>query len=139
LRRELDGLATALGPTLARQRADAPEQMFELHVLPHRLIARMDDVAISFSWVAGRTPTVDDGRLLVIAWRGVVTELRGISALKSATATQECTYRPQGSAPENWQWQLEDGTGIACTTSGLADEWVARAAAGSALRSAIAD
>lgn len=132
LRRELDALASAFAPTPERQRADAPERTFELHVLPHRLIVRMSDVAVSFSWVAGRAPTVGEGRLLVIAWRGVVTETRGIAALKSATPMIERTYRPSATAPESWQWELEDGSGRACTTAGLADEWKGRAASLSA-------
>jgi hypothetical protein len=129
LRHELDALAVAVAPTLERRRADAPERTFELHVLPHRLIARLEDVAISFSWVAGRSPTVSEGRLLVIAWRGVVTETRGIAALRSATPVVERTYRPEGGAPDLWRWRIDAGTEEAVTSAGLVDEWLARAAA----------
>jgi hypothetical protein len=127
LRRELDALIAALKSALERRRVCAPDRSFELHALPHRVIARLDDVAISFSWVAGRLATVGDGRLLVIAWSGVTTGTRGISALKSASPVHERIYGAEGADPEHWCWRVDDPSSRAYSTANLAAEWIARA------------
>jgi len=128
LRHELDALAAALKSHLEERHALQPEGTFELHALPFRLIARLDDVGISFSWVSGRVPTVADGRLLVIEWSGVATEKHGMAALKSATPVREYTYRVEGGGPAQWQWRVDEPNGRAYSTANLLAEWLAGAA-----------
>ena len=48
LRRELDALATELKPLLRLEEALGMDTQIEIHSLPNRLIARIDDVGISF-------------------------------------------------------------------------------------------
>lgn len=126
LRHELDVVIRELKSAVDECRAALPERPFELLVLPHRVIARLDDVAVSFSWVAGRIPTVRDGRLLVIAWRDVVNRTRGVSALQSATPIHEQTYTPDGATPADWRWRVEDAPNPPCSSESLAAEWIAR-------------
>src|SRR5579885_3395032 len=98
LRRELAAIVSVLSPELDRRRASAPDSKFEMHVLPHRVIARLDEIGISFSWVGAvgvQAPTVADGRLLVIQWTGVENQTRGVAALRSAHPVRERVYRPE--------------------------------------------
>src|SRR6185503_6319251 len=127
LRHEFDALIAEIEPMLDSRRAGAPDGKFELQVLPHRLIARMNDVAITFSWVAGRLPTVGDGSLLVIAWRDVAPGVSGIAALKSAAPVYERTYNVEGSDAGRWRWRARDSSSRSYSTRNLAAEWLARA------------
>jgi hypothetical protein len=124
LRRELDAIADELRPRLALKQSTPPDGTFELLSLPNRLIARFDDVGISFSWIAGRIPTVAEGRLLVIQWSGVTSQRRGANALKSATPGREQVYRVEGTSPESWCWRMDGPNGRAYSTSNLVAEWV---------------
>jgi hypothetical protein len=128
LRHELDDLATAIESHLGQRRALRPDGVFELHALPFRLIARLDDVGISFSWVAGRTAAVSDGWLLVIEWRGVAPETRGVGALKSARPVRERAYRVEGSDPAHWRWRVDEPNGRGYSSANLLAEWLAGAA-----------
>jgi hypothetical protein len=128
LRRELDALAHQLAPLLETEQRLGENRVVEVLALPHRLIVRLDGIGISFSWVPDRSGAVGDGRLLVIEWHGVVSELRGASALRSATPTRERVYRPEGTDPDSWRWRVDGPNGRACSTSNLAAEWVASAA-----------
>jgi len=103
LRRELDAIRAELAlhlhslsdpidegtvdPREARrqQRVSAADPSIGLTVLPNRVIARLGAVGVSFSWVPGRTDVVEDGRLLVIEWRGVLGAQRGNGAFRSGT------------------------------------------------------
>jgi len=127
LRRELDAIAAELKARVDLRQAGQAERTCELHTLPHRLVARFDDVGISFSWVAGRLPTVGDGRLLVIEWSGVAPQMRGIGALTAATPVREKVYRADATGPEAWRWRLEGPHGRAYSTANLVAEWVAGA------------
>lgn len=127
LRHELDAIATELKLAMERCRASEPDRSFELHVLPYRLVAKLDDVAISFSWLTGRVPTVADGCLLVIAWRNVSDSARGLDALRSASALREQTYLAEGSAPDEWRWRGDERDGPSYGSASLVAEWVARA------------
>jgi len=132
LRRELDALATELKPLLRVEESFGTDRTIEIHSLPNRLIARLDDVGISFSWVPGRLGTVADGRLLVIQWKDVAAQARGISALKSATPGRERMYRAEASGPSDWCWRDGEVNGRASSTANLVAEWVAGASIGSA-------
>src|SRR4051812_36670322 len=77
LRRELDALGVALTPAV-RSKKDAVDQSVELQALPNRLVLRVRESGISFSWVAGRLGTVADGRLLVMQWDGATPHTRGV-------------------------------------------------------------
>ena len=128
LRHELDNIVAEVKPSIERGRTAHPEGMFELVVLPHRVIARLDDVAVTFSWVSGRLPIVADGCLLVIAWSNVASGVRGFAALKSATATQERTYVAGGASPDDWRWCADDLVEQPRSSKLLTADWLARVA-----------
>lgn len=127
LRQELDVIFDELNSAVADGRAAQPERTFELHMQPHRVIARLDDVAISVSWVTGRVATVAGGRLMVIAWRDVPLGVRGVAALKSARPMHERIYTADASAPGDWRWRSDDATGQPYSSVHLAAQWIARA------------
>lgn len=140
LRREFDLLATqlsALVPHTTRERGvrgvdrveTHTDPIVELHSLPHRLILRMGEMGLSFSWVNNGTGSVADGRLLVILWRGVSPQQKGVAALKSATPVREASYRVEATDPDTWLWRGDDGTGQVWSTVNLAASWLAGAQA----------
>src|SRR5205085_4880969 len=102
-----------------------PECSIELQSLPNRLVARCDDVGISFSWLAGRLGTVADGRLMVIEWSGVEKQARGVGALQAATPVRETVYHAEGTGPESWHWRQDVPNGQAYSTGNLVAEWFA--------------
>jgi hypothetical protein len=130
LRHQLDAIAAGLAPEIERRRDNHPESAIEMHVLPHRVIVRFDDIGISFSWVSGRTPTVAEGRLLVIQWTGVATETRGVAALRSASPVRERVYRPDAADAEHWRWRVDGDNGQAYSTANLVGEWLANSSLG---------
>lgn len=127
LRHELDSLAGALENAIDSAQSTQPDRIFELNVLPQRLIARLDDVAVSFSWLAGRTPSVSDGSLLVIGWHGVTPGLRGVTSLRSATVLHERSYVADGDRPDAWRWRSVDAVAHPYSSANLVAEWMARA------------
>lgn len=127
LRHELDALAVALESHLKERRALQPDGVFELHAMPFRLIARLDDVGVSFSWIAGRAPTVADGSLLVIEWSSIAAATRGVAALKSAKPVRQHAYRVEGADPAHWRWRADEPNGRAYSTGNLLVEWLAGA------------
>jgi hypothetical protein len=127
LRHEFDVIVEELESAVDDARAAWPERTFELHLQPHRVIARLEDVAISVSWVTGRDATVADGRLMVIAWRDVPAGVRGLAALKSARPTRERIYNVEGTAPDQWRWRSDDRTGQPYSSANLVAQWLARA------------
>ena len=132
LSRQLAAIEARLLPEIERRRAGDPDSMFEIHVIPHRLFARLGDAGVSFSWIAaggGQGATVADGRLLVIQWAGVPTTSRGIGALKSARLVRERVYHPEGVDAEHWCWRVEQGDAAednTYTTDNLVAYWLAR-------------
>jgi hypothetical protein len=122
LRHELDAIAAELKSHIASRQASQPDETFELHALPHRLIARFADRGISFSWIGGSLPSVTEGRLLVIEWSGVAPQTRGVAALKSATPVREQSYRAEGTSPETWRWRMDGANGRAFSTVNLVAE-----------------
>lgn len=127
LRRELDSLSSELEPRLDAEEARRADGCVELHSQPNRVVARVGDVGVSFSWVAGRLGTVADGRLLVIEWSGVQSVSRGSAVLNAATPTRETVYHAEGTGAENWQWRSDERHGRASSTANLVAEWVASA------------
>lgn len=127
LRRELDVLAAALAPASRTDEPRGAHRLSDVQALPNRLVARYGEIGISFSWIAGQSGTVGDGRLLVIEWRGVVPERNGVNSLKSAVAVRERVYRVEGTGPDAWRWRLDSPNGRACSTVNLAAEWMASA------------
>jgi hypothetical protein len=127
LRHELDALAEELETIVGRSRTTQPERMFELQVMPQRMVARLDDVAVTFSWLAGRTANVSDGSLLVIGWRGVNPGLHGVAALRSAAVIHERSYVADGDAPNTWRWRSVDSVAHPYSSANLVAEWMARA------------
>jgi hypothetical protein len=127
LRRELDALALALKPSTPGSKSEAADPTIELNVLPNRIVLRLHDVGISFSWVAGRMGTVADGRLLVMQWEGATPHTRGVGALRFARPVRELVYRVESDGPERWWWRVDQPNGRASTTVNLAGEWLAAA------------
>jgi hypothetical protein len=128
LRHQLAAIIEELEPELDRRRAHEPQASFEMHVLPHRVIARLSEVGISFSWVGavgGQAPTVAKGRLLVIQWAGVETQMKGVAALRSARPVRERIYCPVAADSEHWGWRVDDADGPVLSTAALVAEWLA--------------
>ena len=126
LRHEFDAIVAEIKPRLQRCRSERPDGMFELTVLPHRVIVRVDDDAVSFSWVSGRIPTVAGGCLLVIAWTHVASNARGAAALRSATPADERTYIAEGASAGDWRWCADDRVGLAQSSAHLTADWLGR-------------
>lgn len=130
LRHELDAIIAEVKPSIARCQAARPDGTFELVAAPHRIVARVDDVAVSFSWVSGGSSTVADGCLLVIAWANVASGVRGLTALKSATPMYERTYLVEAASPGDWRWCANDRDEQPRSSQHLTADWMARAAGG---------
>ena len=109
------------------QRVSAADSSIGVTVLPNRVIARLGAVGVSFSWVAGRTDMVEDGRLLVIEWRGVLGAQRGNGTFTSGTPGRERIYRVEATDPADWRWRDERGNGLAFTTATLVEECISSA------------
>jgi hypothetical protein len=139
LRHELDALAVSIESHLRERRVLHPEGVFELHALPFRLIVRLDDVGLSFSWVAGRSPTVADGWLMVIEWSSIVPTTRGVAALKSAKPVRQHSYRVEGGDPAHWRWRVDEPNGRAYSTANLLAEWLGGAGIASVAESRVSD
>ncbi|HVX39273.1 MAG TPA: hypothetical protein VHB25_06835 [Gemmatimonadaceae bacterium] len=127
LRHELDGIVAVLNRELARECAASPDRSFDVHVLPHRVVARLDDVAISFSWLTTGLANVAEGRLLVMAWSGVDRGVRGVPPFKPANALRECVYAADGNAPDEWRWRADDVARQPYAREQLVADWLARA------------
>jgi len=131
LRHELEAIATAVAPDLARRRAGDPNSIFELHVAPNRLIAHLGDAGVTFSWVeasGAQSLSVADGRLLVIQWAGLATNARGVAALRFARPISERVYRADGIDAAHWRWRPEDddtADAKTYTADTLVAEWLA--------------
>jgi hypothetical protein len=126
LRHQLDALGEELETVIARCKLEQPDRLFELQVLPNRLVARLHDVAVSFSWLTGGSTSIAEGRLLVIAWRDVATGVKGPAALKSAAMMYERSYAADGGTPDTWCWRAEDAVRQAYSSASLAAAWIAR-------------
>jgi hypothetical protein len=126
LRRELDALGAELEPQFDVKRDPASHHILELYKLPFRVVARVDGVGVSFSWVAGPQGTVADGRLMVIEWNGIATN-RGSSAMRTAKAVREVLYAPEATTADNWCWRMDVPNGRASSTADLVGEWIAGA------------
>lgn len=127
LRRELEALTAAFEPIAERYQRDEPDRTFDVHTSPYRIVFRLDDVAVSFSWIDGSHRTVGDGRLMVIAWGGVPAKSKGVAALKLATPIGESTYSAEAADATHWCWKAEDADGRTYSTPDLAAAWVERA------------
>ena len=126
LRREFDAIGAELELHI-HEDGSVPDRSTVLTVLPNRITARLGTAGVSFSWVPGRSDRVEDGRLLVIEWRGVLGAQRGNGSFASAAPSRERIYRPEATEPANWRWRDDQANGLACTTATLVGEWVASA------------
>ena len=123
LRRELDAIAAAVKPRTAAVAKHEGARGLELHTLPNRVVALLDAVGVSFSWVPGRMDAVSDGRLMVIEWSGIA-EKRGPDALRTAHPVRERVYTPETSGADEWRWRADGPNGRACSTANLVGEWM---------------
>jgi len=127
LRRELDLLVEELERRVVDDEIGA-DKVLEVHAQPHRSVARVDDVGVSFSWVPARSGSVADGRLMVIEWSGMVgTVRRGAAALQAARPVHECVYLAEADDADHWRWRAEGPNGRASSTVHLVGEWIAAA------------
>ena len=123
LRRELDSLCDAVeAPFDARDRSYGGPQV-EMRKLPNRIVARVDGVGVSFSWVPGRTGLVADGRLMVIEWSDVEPS-GGRTAFRAARPTRERVYSVEAMSPDEWYWRADGPNGRASSTANLVGEWM---------------
>jgi hypothetical protein len=97
LRRELDAIRAEL-ELLLRESISPRDRSNGLTILPNRFTARLGPVGVSISWVPGRTGTVEDGRLLIIEWHGVLGAQLGNGAFTSATLVGECISNARAEA-----------------------------------------
>lgn len=125
LRRELDTIRAQLELHLPHG-ASTGDRSTGLTILPNRFTARLGAVGLTISWVPGRAGTVEDGRLLVIEWHGVLGAQLGNGAFTSATLGRQRTYRAEATEPAEWTWRDEGPSGLACTTATLVDECIAK-------------
>ncbi len=126
LRRELDAIRAELELHL-RDVASPRDRSVGLTILPNRFSARLGAVGVSISWVPGRTGTVEDGRLLVIEWHGVLGAQLGNGAFTSATPGRQRIYRAEATESADWHWRDEGPDGLACTTATLVGECISNA------------
>jgi hypothetical protein len=127
LRREFDLLVAELERRVEDDEGST-QGVLEVHALPNRAVARIDDVGVSFSWVPARSGSVADGRLMVIEWSGIVGKGRGVAAaLQTAHPVRECVYVAEAANPDQWCWRVDGPHGRASSTVHLVAEWVAAA------------
>ena len=127
LRHELDDIIAGLEREIARERAARPDGSYDLHVRPNRVVARLDDVAMSFSWLTTGLANVAEGRLMVIAWRGVDRAARGVPTFTPAAALHESVYAAAGNSADEWRWRGDDRAQRPYTSEQLVADWLARA------------
>lgn len=124
LRKALDALCAELEPRFDVDAEDSLDHRLELLKLPNRLVARLDNVGVSFSWLGARSGVVSEGRLMVIEWNGLGSA-RGADAMKTARAVRERTYVAEASGTDDWCWRSDSVNGRASSTADLAAEWTA--------------
>jgi hypothetical protein len=124
LRKELDALCAELEPRFDVDADESVGHRLELLKLPNRLVARLDAVGVSFSWLGARSGVVSEGRLMVIEWNGLGTG-RGSDAMKTARPVRERLYLAEASGSDDWCWRSDTANGSAQSTANLAAEWIA--------------
>ncbi|HKO16602.1 MAG TPA: hypothetical protein VJU87_10200 [Gemmatimonadaceae bacterium] len=104
----------------------------EVRRAPNRCIVQLGALALTISWVRGRSETVPEGRLLVIEWDGIVG--RGaeriperIAAAKPAafeqapaTITKEAVLLAAATRADDWRWRREDEPALGYSSAELA-------------------
>jgi hypothetical protein len=123
LRRELDALSDAVEAPFETAEQGDGDHIRELTRLPNRVVARVDSVGVSFSWVPGRTGFVADGRLMVIEWSDIAAN-QGPSAFRTARPTREQVYSVEAINPDEWYWRADGPNGRASSTENLVGEWM---------------
>lgn len=123
LRRELDALCDAVEVPVEAAGQRDHERIFELQRLPNRIVARLDGVGVTFSWMPGRAGTVADGRLMVIEWADIAMK-PGPEAFRTARPTRERVYCVEAMNSDHWYWRADSPNGRACSTEHLAGEWM---------------
>jgi hypothetical protein len=107
LRHELDLLAQEV----IRRVEDGdglPEDLSpELRRSPTRLTAQLGAIGLSFSWIAGRSGQIGDGRLLVIEWDGVIAVSQHAGGVRTATPLREHVFRVHATNTDDWSWRDE--------------------------------
>jgi hypothetical protein len=127
LQRELDLLATELGKHVGRDTKQSGGPTMALRCAPGRYMAQVGELSVSFSWVADRSGSVADGRLMVIEWDGAISQGPGTKATSSATPILERVFRPEATGPADWRWRADDAAGQAYSSPHLAAQSLAAA------------
>ena len=107
LRHELD----LIGQEVIRRIEDGdglPEDLSpQLRRSPTRITAQLGAIGLSFSWIAGRSGQIGDGRLLVIEWDGVIAVSQHAGGVRTATPLREHVFRVHATNTDDWSWRDE--------------------------------
>lgn len=123
LKHQLEELSGELARRLRTESDRVVDGKLDLHSTPQRTVVQVGRVGLSYSWVAGRSGVIADGRLLVIEWDGVVTHSpRMTGNTQSASPSRERVFRPQASGPDDWRWCADDGEHVSYSTRNLAGQ-----------------
>ena len=116
--------------TLVQAGLDAKPQ---IRNSPGRCIVQLGAVALTAAWVRNQVDSVEDGRLLVIVWRGAVAsrrtrvfERRNIDTTRTATALWESVLVANASNESDWSWCPEKRGATGYSSSDLATRLVQR-------------
>ncbi len=85
----------------------------EVQSAPGRLVVQAGDVALTISWIRGRSAAAD-GRLMIVEWEGTVKRgsMRAPETSKSAvpraaTVRREHVLLADATKEDNWRWRRE--------------------------------
>ena len=108
LRHELDLLAQEVINRVEEGEGFPEDLSPQLRRSPTRLTAQLGAIGLSFSWIAGRSGQIGDGRLLVIEWDGVIAVSQHAGAgVRTATPLREHVFRVDASNTDDWSWRDE--------------------------------
>jgi hypothetical protein len=122
LRHEFETLTAQLAEHVKFESNRLGDVQAELHTAPQRLVVQIGSVALTMSWVAGRSGKIVDGRLMVIEWTGAVAHRRQMGGLQTASLMREQSYRPEAKGPDDWCWRPEGAEGVAYSSKNLAGQ-----------------
>jgi hypothetical protein len=122
LRHEFETLTAQLAEHVKFESNRLGDVQAELHTAPQRLVVQIGSVALTMSWVAGRSGKIVDGRLMVIEWSGAVAHRRQMGGLQTASPVREMSYRAEAKSPDDWCWRPEGMEGVAYSSKNLAGQ-----------------
>jgi hypothetical protein len=121
-RHAFDDLADELNRHVSAERERRSDRHSDLRCSPNRLVVQLGDVGLSFSWLAGRSGAVADGRLMVIEWQGTIVQSRGGEKLNAPSPGRERVFQAEATGPDNWCWRAADAGSGAYSSRDLAGQ-----------------